>query len=240
MCLRQVDGINAGVLEARLRVPFRVIKRETGTVAPFVAEGVEARVSTGRPRLQILTADDIHHATHGIRTIESRRSTFHNLDAPDVFEIHAIVVDVIHRLTCHAFTVDQKENGISTEATHVERRLLAHGQAELQSRNLLRKHVLNVGGIGNLDVMGCDEARDHGCILQCLWRMRCRHDNRIQFHRVANRGLCHNTDSWHSPSHASYKCTYEYVRRALFHFYLSLLPLKVVTISNGMLPNFKT
>ena len=42
MRLRQVNGINAGVLETRLRVPFRVIKRETGTVAPFVAEGVEA------------------------------------------------------------------------------------------------------------------------------------------------------------------------------------------------------
>ena len=196
-------------------------------------------MSTSCPRLQILTADDIHHTAHGIRAVESRRSTFHNLDAPDVFEIHTVVVDVIHRLTCHAFAIDQEENGISTKATHVERRLLAHRQAELQSRNLLREHVLDVGGIGNLDVMGRDEARDHGCILQCLWRMRCRHDNWIQFHRVANRGLCH-TDSWHSPSHASYKCTYEYVRRALFHNYLSLLPLKVVTISNGILPYFKT
>ena len=149
-------------------------------------EGIVARVDAGGPRFQILPADDIDHSTDGIRAIKSRRGPFHNLYAPHVVEVHTAVVDVVHGLSCHSFAIDEEEHGIPSEATHVERRLLRHGQAEFQSGNLLCEHVLNVGGIGNLNVMKGNETRHHRCIFQGLGRMRCCHHHRLELYRVAD------------------------------------------------------
>ena len=49
--LGQVDGVNLGVLEIRLGVPFCRVEREAGPVAPLMAEGVVTGVYVGRPRL---------------------------------------------------------------------------------------------------------------------------------------------------------------------------------------------
>ena len=133
-----------------------------------MAKGVVAGVRVGGPRLQILAADDVDYAAYGIRAIECRRGAFHYLDAAHVVEVHAVVVRVVHRLARHALAIDEEEDGVAAETTHVERCLLAHGEAELQSGNLLRQHVLDVGSISDLDVVEADESRHDGCIFQGL------------------------------------------------------------------------
>ena len=212
--LRQVDGIDfgvletrlrvpLGVLETRLRVPLPVVEGEAGSVAPFMPEGAVARMSICRPRLEVLAADDVDDASDGIRAVECRRGSLHNLYAPGVFKAHAAVVDVVHRLASHALAIDEEEDGIAAEAAHVERRLLAHGETELQPGKLLNEHILNVSGIGNLDVVKRNESRHYRGILQRLRGVRGRHHNGLQFHRVADVVLRRHTDSWHSQSHAS-------------------------------------
>ena len=203
--LRQVDGIHRRVLETGLGVPFLRVEREAGPVAPFVPEGIVSCVCVGCPGFKILAADDVDHAAYGIGAIEGRRSTLHNLYAPDVVEVHAAVVDVVHRLACHPLAVDEEEDGIAAEAAHVERCLLSHGEAELQSGHLLYQHVLDIGGIGNLDVVKRDQTGDDRGILQGLRRMRGRDHDRIQLHRVAEGSLGRERNSWHSPCYASQK-----------------------------------
>ena len=201
--LRQVDGIDLGVLETRLRVPLPVVEGEAGSVAPFMPEGAVARMSICRPRLEVFAADDVDDTSDGIRAVECRRGPLHNLYAPGIFKAHAAVVDVVHRLASHALAIDEEEDGIAAEAAHVERCLLAHGESELQPGKLLNEHILNVGGIGNLDVVKRDESRHHRGILQRLRGVRGRHHNGLQFHRVADVVLRRHTDSWHSQCHAS-------------------------------------
>ena len=58
-------------------------------------------------------------------------------------------------------------------------------------------------GIIDLDVVEGDESRHHRGILQRLGRVRCRHHDGLQLHRVADMILRTNTHSWHSQSHAS-------------------------------------
>ena len=118
--LRQVDRVNRGMLETGLGVPFRRVEREAGTASPFMSEGAVAGTCVGCPRFEILPTDDVHHTTYGVRTVECRRSTFHNLDATDVVEIHPVVVYVVHRLSGHPLTVDEEEYGIAAETAHVE------------------------------------------------------------------------------------------------------------------------
>ena len=188
--LRQVDGIDLGVLETRLRVPLPVVEGEAGSVAPFMPEGAVARMSICRPRLEVLAADDVDHAPYGIRAVECRRGSLHNLYAPGVFKAQTAVIDVVHRLASHALTIDKEEHGIAAEAAHVERRLLTHGESELKSGNLLNEHVLDIGGIGNLDVVKRDESRHYRGILQRLRCVRGRHHDGFQLHRVADVVLC--------------------------------------------------
>ena len=120
VCLGQVDRINRRVLETRLGVPFLRVERETGTVTPFISEGVEAGVDIRRPGFQILAADDVDHPSYGIGAIESRRGSFHNLYAPYVVEIQTVVVRVVHGLSSQAFTIDKEEHGIAAKTAHVE------------------------------------------------------------------------------------------------------------------------
>ena len=201
--LGQVDGVGLGVLETRLRVPLPVVEREAGSVAPFMPEGAVARMDIGRPRLEVLAADDVDDSPYGIRAVESRRGPLHDLYAPGVLKTHAAVVDVVHGLACHALAIDEEEHGIAAEAAHVERCLLAHGESELQPGKLLDEQVLNVGGIGNPEVVGRDEPCHHRGILQRLGGVRGRHHDRLQLDRVADVVLCRHTDSWHSQCHAS-------------------------------------
>ena len=172
-------------------------------MSPLMAEGVIARVHVGRPGFKVLTADDVHHATHGIRAVERRRGTLDNLDTPYVVEVHAAVVHIVHRLAGHPLAVDQEEYGVAAEAAHVERRLLTHGKAELQTGNLLYQQVLDVGGVGHLDVVERDEPGDDGRVLQCLWQIGGRDDDGFQLYRVADDRLCKEWNSWHGQSHTS-------------------------------------
>ena len=66
----QVYRVNHSMLETGLRVPFLRVEREAGTVAPLVAKSIKACVCVSRPRFEVLTADDVHHATYGIRPVE--------------------------------------------------------------------------------------------------------------------------------------------------------------------------
>ena len=201
--LRQVDGVDLGVLEGGLRVPLPGVEREAGPVAPFMPEGAVSRIDVSRPGLQVLAADDVDDTPDGIRAVERRRGSLHDLDTPSVVEAHAAVVDIVHRLASHALTIDEEEDGITAEAAHVERCLLTHGEAELESGNLLNQHVLDVGGIVDLDVVEGDESCHHRGILQRLGGVRSRHHDGLQLHRVADMILRTNTHSWHSQSHAS-------------------------------------
>ena len=185
--LRQVYGVDRRMLETGLRVPFPSVEREAGAVSPFVTEGVVARVDVGRPGFQVLAADDVHHPTHGIRAVEGRRSAFDDFDASDVVEVQAAVVGIVHCLASQALAVDEKEHGIAAEAAHVERCLLAHGKAELQSGKLLCQQILNVGSVGNLDVVERYQSGDDGGIFQRLGRMGGRHHDRLQLDGVAER-----------------------------------------------------
>ena len=107
------------MLETGLGVPLLRIKRETGSVAPFMSEGVIARIDIGSPGLQVLAADDVDHASYGIGAIEGRRSTLHNLDTSYMVEVQSVVIDIVHRLACHTLAIDKEEHGIATKTTHV-------------------------------------------------------------------------------------------------------------------------
>ena len=219
--LGQIDGIDLGVLEAGQRVPLPGVEREAGSIAPFVAEGVEARVDIGCPGVNVLTADDVDHTTDGIRAIEGRRGTLYNLDAPHVVEVHAGVVDIVHGLTSHAFAINEEEHGVAAKAAHVEGCLLGHGKSELQSGNLLREHVLDIGGIGNLDVVEGDQSRDDWRILQGLWRVGSSDHNRVQLYRVAEGCLCRERNNWHGQSHASQEGICKLSQQLMCHNLLS-------------------
>ena len=140
-------------------------------MAPFISERIEARVHVGRPGLPIFPADDVDHPAYSIGAIEGRRGSLHNLDTAYVVEIHAVVVDIVHGLACHPLSVDQEEDSIAAESAHIERSLLPHSKTELQSRQLLDEHVLDIGGIGYSDVMESDESGDHGSVLQRFRRV---------------------------------------------------------------------
>ena len=195
------------MLETGLRVPFLRIKREAGPVTPLVAESIISCICVGGPWFEVLTADDVHYSTHGIRAVESRRSTFHDLNTTYVVEVQTVVVYVVHRLTRHTFAIHEEEHGITPEATHIERCLLTHGEAELQSGHLLREHILDIGGIDHLDVAEGDESRHHRGVLQGLRGIGSCDHNRIQLHRVAEGslvlGLRRECNSWHDQGHAS-------------------------------------
>ena len=159
------------MLETRLRVPFLSVEREVSPVAPFISERIESRVDVGGPGLQVLPADDVDHPAYSIGAIEGRRGSLHNLDTPYVVEIHSVVVHIVHGLARHPLTVDQEEDGIAAETAHIERCLLPHGEAELQSRQFLYKHVLDIGGVGYPDVMEGDESGYHRSVLQRFRRV---------------------------------------------------------------------
>ena len=86
-------------------------------------------------------------------------------------EVQAVIVRIVHRFTRQALTVHQEEHGITTEAAHVEGRLLTHGKAELQSGNLLDQQILDVRGIGDFNVMERNQTCHYRSILQGLRRM---------------------------------------------------------------------
>ena len=182
MCFGQIDGIDHRVLETRLGVPFLRVEGEADTVAPLMAEGVISCVCVGCPGFKVLAADDVDNPTHGIRAVEGRRGAFHDLDTSDVIEVQTIVVRVVHGLSRQTLTVDEKEHGITTKTAHVERGLLTHGEAELQSWQLLNQHVLNIGGIDDLDVTERDQTGDNRGVLQGLRRMRCRDHDGVQLY----------------------------------------------------------
>ncbi len=81
-----------------------------GAVALFVV-GAVAGVEIEAPRLGgVVAADEIDHAADGVRAVERRCSSLYNLDAPDVVEVEAVVVDVVEGLSGEAFAVDEKED----------------------------------------------------------------------------------------------------------------------------------
>ena len=159
------------MLETRLGVPFRRVERKTGTVTPFMSEGIVAGVHIDRPRSQVLLTDEVDDTTDGIGAIERRRRTFHNLDTSYMVEVQAVIVRIVHRFTRQAFPIYQEEDGITAEAAHVEGGLLTHGKAELQSGNLLDQQILDIRSIGDFDVMERNQTCHHRGILQGLRRM---------------------------------------------------------------------
>ena len=57
---------------------------------------------------------------------------------------------------------------------------MVHGIAKLQARHLLCQEVLNVSGISNLYIVGCDKASYHRCIFQSLRSASGGNDNLVE------------------------------------------------------------
>lgn len=99
------------------------------------------------PRLGALFGDKVHNTAHGIRSVESGCSTFDDLDASDIAEVEAVVVNVVHSLAGEPFAVNEKEHRIACETIHVQRGFLAHNKPELKAREFFGEKVLDVCGV---------------------------------------------------------------------------------------------
>ena len=149
-------------------------------MAPLLVEVVVASVDIGSPRLAIFTGDDIDDSGYSIGAIERRSSTLHNLDTPHIIQVQTTVVYIIHGFTSQSLAIYEKEHGVSTKTIHIERSLLIHGIAEFQTRHLLGEEVLNIGSIGNLDIIGGNQTGYHRSILQRLRSSGCGNHHLIE------------------------------------------------------------
>ena len=149
-------------------------------MAPLLVEVVVAGVDIGSPRLAVFTGDDIDDSGAGTGTIERRSCTLHNLDTSHIIQIQSAVIYVIHGFASQSLTIYEEEHGVSTETIHVERSLLIHGIAEFQTRHLLGEEVLDIGSIGNLDIIGGNQTGYHRSILQSLRSSGCGYHHLIE------------------------------------------------------------
>ena len=129
----KVDGVNRGVLHVGHGVEASPVESRRAAVPLFVVRAV-ASVDIYRPRLLRLAADDIHHAAHGIRAVERRRSPFHDFDALHVIHVQAAVIHVVERFARQALPVDEEQHRVAAESSHVERGLLVHRIGKLDAR----------------------------------------------------------------------------------------------------------
>ena len=67
--LREVDGVNRGVLHVGRRVEPALVESDRSSVTLLVVGTVTA-VQIDRPRLPRFAADEVHHAADGIRSVE--------------------------------------------------------------------------------------------------------------------------------------------------------------------------
>ena len=122
----------------------------------------QTHVKTGGEILGCLLGDDVDDATIGIAAIECRGRTLHNLDVIDVVHRQTREIDIVHRLSCQALTIHKDEHALTAKAREVEMHHLILRKGELHAGHHLLQQVLDVGGVGLLDVGMTDDLREHG------------------------------------------------------------------------------
>ena len=113
------------VLEGSGTVDLSGVEAYHTTIALLIV-GTITGVEIDTPRLSLIAADNVHHSSHGIGTVQGGCTTLDNFNTTHVVEIQTVVVNVVKGFTGKAFTVHKKEYRITTETLHVERDLLVH------------------------------------------------------------------------------------------------------------------
>ena len=173
-------------------VPFAVRPGGHGRKTPLLrAQGkrvflLVVRSVTGgdlsRKRASGVPRDDVHHAAHGLRAVESGHRSFHDFHPLHVVDVHQIVVDVVAR----AFSGDtlpvNHEQDISSGGALVLqlRQSRAVGDAELQAGHLILQQALQVQGVQPLDVASGNHPRHHRHLLQGLRDAQARDHHFVQ------------------------------------------------------------
>ena len=183
--LREVDGVDRGVLHVGRRVEPALIEPDRSAVTLFVV-GAVAAVQVDRPRLLRLAADDVHHAADGIRPVERRDGPLDDLDAPDVVHVQAAVIHVVERLARQPLAVDKEQHRIAAEARHVERHLLVHRVGELDAGQLALQQIADMRRIDLFDIRFGDDTGDDRDVFQQFGRAGGRHHHLVH-HRGALR-----------------------------------------------------
>ena len=142
-------------------------------MAPHLKKVEEAKKDKSKPRLAVFTGDDVDDTGYGIGTIERRSCTLYNLDTSYIIQVQTTIIYIIHGFASQSLAIYEEEHGVSAETIHVERSLLIHGIAEFQTRHLLCEEVLDIGSIGNLDIIGGNQTGYHRSILQRIRSTGC-------------------------------------------------------------------
>ena len=79
----------------------------------------------------------------------------------DVIHRQAREVYVVHRLACETLTIHKDEHALSSKAREVKVHHLVLGKGELHAWHHLLQQVLDVGGVGLLNVGMADDLREH-------------------------------------------------------------------------------
>ena len=169
----ELNLIRCGALDAGLRIPFSGIEAEASTVAPLLVEVVVAGIDIGSPRFAVFTGDDVDNSSYGIGAIERRSCTLYYLDTSYIIQVQTTIIYIIHGFASQSLAIYEEEHGVSTETIHIERSLLIHGIAELQTRHLLGEEVLDIGSICYLDIIDGNQTGYHRSILQSLRSSGC-------------------------------------------------------------------
>ena len=157
------------------------LMRSDGTLSPETARMINALTARG-------TA--FTYAT--ARSIESARTIAGglNLPLPAITRNGCVLADNATGIAAHtAVFAESATAALATESAHVERCFLTHGKAELKTRDLLYQHVLDIGGICDLNVVERDKTGDHWRIFQRLRRMGGSNHDRLELYRVAKGSL---------------------------------------------------
>ena len=109
-------------------------------------------------------SDDVDDTTVGIAAIECRCRSLDDLNVIDVVHRQACEVHVVHRLACEALTIHKDEHALTAKAREVEMHHLILSKGELHAGHHLLQHILEVGGIGLLDISVADDLCEHGSL----------------------------------------------------------------------------